>query len=118
MQITDQELQAVNQLGFIASRVDDLKHLTKGQWIALAGYALTGAAVGFATGGYVVAGLGALGGVAAHLGPLMSSSPHDKAMADQVVKAEAAKGAAEVAKADPAKPAAQAAADFAKEMKS
>jgi len=119
MEITEKELEAVNQIGFIASRIDDLKHMTLQQWMMLAGYAIAGAVAGYATDPTPLgAGLGALGGVFAHLVPLMSSSPHDAAKADQAIKAVEAQGAAAVKAADPSKPADQAAADFAKAMKS
>ena len=118
MKITDKEITAVQDLGFIASRIDDLRHMTKFQWIGLAGYAVSGAAAGYLTDPTPIgAAVGAIVGIFSHLVPLMSTSPHDKAIASQE-KAVEAKGAAEIAKADKSKSLDQAAADFAKEMRS
>jgi hypothetical protein len=119
------EITIAEEAGTLMTHVDALRHMTVMQWVTLAGYAIVGAGTGFATTSHdwIGAVIGALGGVIAHLVPLMQTSPVDRAaQARAAAKANAevaqveAAGRTEVAHADPKKSAEAAAADFSKEM--
>ena len=119
------EITIAEEAGTLMTHVDALRHMTVMQWVTLAGYAIIGAGTGFATTSHdwIGAVIGALGGVVAHLVPLMQTSPVDRAaQAKAAVKANAevatveAAGRKEIAHADPKKSAGAAADDFSKEM--
>lgn len=119
------EITIAEDAGTLMTHVDALRHMTAMQWVTLAGYAIVGAGTGYASSGrdWVGAVVGALGGIIAHLVPLMQTSPVDKAAqaraaakaSAEVARVEAA-GRKEIAHADPKKSAEAAADDFSKEM--
>ena len=112
------EITLAEDAGTLLTHIDALRHMSRIQWVTLAGYAIVGASGGASIAhGWIGFVLGAMAGIIGHLYPLMQTSPVDKAAQAkaEVARVEAA-GHKEIAHADPKKSAVDGAADFSKEM--
>jgi hypothetical protein len=95
----------VGNVGTILSHVSDLQHMTKWQWMTLAGFALGGAATAAAVkpDDYVWIAGGALAGVVSHLSGLLQTSPLDKAAAKAAADQAATQSATKPVAVKPSK---------------
>src|ERR1700735_4639636 len=95
----------LGNVGTLLSHISDLQHMTKWQWVTLAGFALGCAATAAAVkpADYLLIAGGAIAGLGTHLSGQFQSSPIDKAAAKAAADQSAATAAQKPVSVKPSK---------------